>query len=440
MVHGRGKFAASALLFVLTAAGALRAPCMAQEEVDPLSKGGEIGMVLDREGSALVRSLNADRWSVAKRNSRLFAGDWVKAGARGANAVRFVLKGDADIVLGPGALAEIKGDSHLLLCRGEAGVSVGEGKTLLVSAFGTETRKVEGRCSLRAGDDGLSVLEKEPGWLAGYRGRESTEAMGSLLASVEGRNVPLTVGYHKVTVDIRDQIARTVVEESFVNHVGGVLEGVFYFPLPQDASISGFAMWIGGELVEADVVEKERAREIFETILRERRDPALLEWTGGNIFKARIFPIADEKRIRITYTQVLPKVEGEYRYHYALQSDMLRLHPLERLSIDVRVSSSESIESVVCPSHEVRLQTSANAARAQFDAEEQERVLHDPTRCAKERGQGGLPHGNDGSHYHSRNDRHFRFHGRILPGETASFHRYPPLFPVRQGRLQSHDM
>ncbi|MBW3665082.1 MAG: hypothetical protein KY469_18460, partial [Actinobacteria bacterium] len=71
-------------------------------------------------------------------------------------------------------------------------------------------------------------------------------------------------------------------------------------------------MWIGDELVEADIVEKQRAREIYETILRERRDPGLLEWTGGNIFKARIFPIEahSEKRIKITYTQVLP-LEGD---------------------------------------------------------------------------------------------------------------------------------
>ena len=83
---------------------------------------------------------------------------------------------------------------------------------------------------------------------------------------------------------------------------------MFQFPLPQDASISGFGMWIGSELVEADVVEKQRAREIYETILREKRDPGLLEWSGGNMFKARVFPIEanSEKRIKIVYTQVLP--------------------------------------------------------------------------------------------------------------------------------------
>ena len=100
-----------------------------------------------------------------------------------------------------------------------------------------------------------------------------------------------------------------MIDESFVNHTPTQLEGVFYFPLPADASISGFGMWIGDEYVEADIVEKQRAREIYETILREKRDPGLLEWTGGNVFKARVFPILgnSEKRIRISYTQVLPR-------------------------------------------------------------------------------------------------------------------------------------
>ena len=109
---------------------------------------------------------------------------------------------------------------------------------------------------LRLDKQKLVRLDKDPLWLKGFEGATTNESIGSLIAKVDGRNVPLTVGYHKVTVDIRDQIARTVIEESFVNHTPGRLEGVFQFPLPQDASISGFGMWIGSELVEADVVEK----------------------------------------------------------------------------------------------------------------------------------------------------------------------------------------
>src|SRR5690606_20247463 len=83
----------------------------------------------------------------------------------------------------------------------------------------------------------FTALKSKPPWLAGFEGSAVNESLGSLIATVDGRNVPLSVGYHKVTVDIRDQIARTTIEESFVNHTGGRLEGVFHFPLPAEASI-----------------------------------------------------------------------------------------------------------------------------------------------------------------------------------------------------------
>src|SRR4029079_16602347 len=157
--------------------------------------------------------------------------------------------------------------------------------------------------------------------------------------------------YHMVHVDIRDQIARTTIEESFVNQTNGRLEGQFLFPLPQDASISGFGMWIGNDLVEADIVEKQRAREIYETILRERRDPGLLEWTQGNLFKARVFPIEanSEKRVKIVYTQVLPLRANKYRYTYGLRSDLLRMKPVRELSLKVLVNSAIPLKDVTCP-------------------------------------------------------------------------------------------
>ena len=56
-----------------------------------------------------------------------------------------------------------------------------------------------------------------------------------------------------------------------MNSTSDRLEGVFRFPLPADASISGFGMWIGSEYVEADVVERERARQIYQDILRRKK-------------------------------------------------------------------------------------------------------------------------------------------------------------------------
>ena len=283
------------------------ASALARRPQDPLSADAAVGRVLDREGVAARRPVLADRWRPATEATRLQSGDWLRTGARGANALRLELASGAGLVLGPGGLLEVTDAARVTLSDGELEVVPAGGGVLEVAGPSGMRLELRERAVLRAHQGVLTRLSEEPRWLAGYRSDASSEALGSLLAKVDGRNVPLTVGYHKVTVDIRDQIARTVIEESFVNHTDHVLEGVFYFPLPADASISGFGMWIGDELVEADIVEKERAREIYETILREKRDPGLLEWTGGNLFKARVFPIGNEKRIRIAYTQVLPK-------------------------------------------------------------------------------------------------------------------------------------
>lgn len=334
-----------------------------------LSDDPAIGRVRDREGIAQVKPVSAARWSVADENLLLEPGDWVRTGARGANALSAAL-GRAGLILGPGALVELVDATTLRLVNGEVEVSCPKEVKIEVLGPGGARLTATGTRAYRVHQDKLGALDKNPAWLDGYKGNASTEAMGSLLAGIDGRDVALEIGYHKVVVDIRDQIARTEIEESFVNTTNSILEGVFYFPLPQDASISGFGMWIGDEYVHADVVEKQRAREIYETILRERRDPGLLEWTGGNIFKARVFPIGAEKRIKISYTQVLPKVGDTWRYLYALQSEMLRLHPLKKLQIEVKVSSSEPISAVACPSHPCRIRTTGAAASVEFDAQE----------------------------------------------------------------------
>lgn len=345
---------------------------------ESLTEDGRIGKVLDVQGLVAVQPPLAQRWTPVCGPLLLMPGDWVRTETRGASAVRLALSSQVELTLGPGGLVELLSPTRVRVYSGEVQAKVA---STAESAF-TVLGKGEAREELKAGaeaifhradtDAALTRLEKKPRWLAGFEGSTSDESLGSLIATVDGKNVPLSVGYHKVGVDIRDQIARTVVEESFVNNTEGRLEGVFYFPLPADASISGFGMWIGGELVEADIVEKQRAREIYETILRERRDPGLLEWTSGNLFKARVFPIEphSEKRVKIVYTQVLPLRDNRYVYSYGLRSELLRTRPLRELGINVRVASELPLRSVICPTHDVRVQLSEHAADVQFAAQE----------------------------------------------------------------------
>ena len=149
--------------------------------------------------------------------------------------------------------------------------------------------------------------------------------VGSLTARRAGTQTELhklALTDQKVNVAISGRIARTEVEQTFFNEAGEVLEGTYRFPLPADASISGLSLLVGDVWMNAEMLEKERAREIFRKIVDATvpRDPALLEWEQGNIFKMKIFPIPGrgERKIRISYTQVLPTIGDTLRYRYPI--------------------------------------------------------------------------------------------------------------------------
>ncbi len=339
---------------------------------DTLTEDGRVGKVTDAQGVVTLKPVMHQRWTPVAAGLVLKPGDWVRTDTRGANAAALRLVKDTRVVLGPGTLLEVLKPDQLRLHAGQVEITAAKDASIGLLTHGQAKAVVKGTQLYRLDREQVVRLAEEPPWLKAFKGKTNNESIGSLIAGIDGRNVPLSVGEHKVTVDVRDQIARTMIEETFVNHTGGVLEGVFHFPLPPGASVSGFAMWIGDKMIEADVVEKQRAREIYETILQEKRDPGLLEWTGGNVFKARVYPIFahSEKRVRITYTQVLPLKGGRYRYSYALQSEMLRQHPLRELAIDVKVNSAVRLRGVTCPTHPARLERTKHSAHVEFAAQE----------------------------------------------------------------------
>ncbi|QDT33419.1 VIT domain-containing protein [Thalassoglobus polymorphus] len=342
-----------------------------------LAEADRIGKVSDSQGIVTLRPTGAKRWTPITGQILLQVGDWIRTDAHGANAVTLELAAGIKLIAGPHSLVEVISADEVRLHSGTAQVSRSKSapNDFLLRGLGDDFQMIQkpGSQIVRIDNDRkLSEIANKPTWLKGYDGSTSEDSIGSLIVEIDGRATPLTIGEHHVTIEIRDQIARTTIEETFVNHTDSRMEGQFHFPLPQDASISGFGMWIGGELIEADIVEKQRAREIYETILREKRDPGLLEWTGGNIFKARVFPIEpnSEKRVKIVYTQVLPLQGNRFRYSYGLKSEMLQTNPLRELNIRCLINSTIPLSAVESPTHTCRTQLTDHSAELEFVAQE----------------------------------------------------------------------
>ena len=102
---------------------------------------------------------------------------------------------------------------------------------------------------------------------------------------------PLEVTSHHVEVKIDSQVAVTSIDQEFYNPNDQRLEGTYMFPVPKGAHIDKFSMEIGGKMVDAELLPAEKARQIYEEIVRKMRDPALLEYAGRDLFKVRIFQI-----------------------------------------------------------------------------------------------------------------------------------------------------
>ncbi len=165
----------------------------------------------------------------------------------------------------------------------------------------------------------------------------------------------LSVKNHNVTVTIDNQLATTHVDEIFVNNSDSQFEGTYIFPLPDDAAINDFAMYVDGKKIEGKVLDREEARRIYEDIVRRRRDPALLEYIGRNAFQARIFPIAphSEKRVEIAYSQVLQNENGLVKYVYPLSTEKFSNEPLQSVTVNVRIKSNQALKAIYSPSHNV---------------------------------------------------------------------------------------
>lgn len=130
-----------------------------------------------------------------------------------------------------------------------------------------------------------------------------------LLAKVDGSEAssPLRMNELRVDVKVVGNIATTTLEMNFSNDLDRILEGQLIFPLNEGQTVSRFAMDVNGKLREGAIVEKQKGQQVFETIVRRNVDPGLLEWTRGNNFKARVYPIPAKgnKRLLIAYEQEL---------------------------------------------------------------------------------------------------------------------------------------
>ncbi len=128
------------------------------------------------------------------------------------------------------------------------------------------------------------------------------------LTVAQGAETAVVLQAIRIETEISGGRALTSVEMTFFNPNRRVLEGELQFPLLDGQQVSGFALDIDGNLREAVPVEKAKGQQVFEDVIRQRIDPALLQTTAGNNYKLRVYPLPAQgtRRVKIRYTETLP--------------------------------------------------------------------------------------------------------------------------------------
>ncbi len=163
------------------------------------------------------------------------------------------------------------------------------------------------------------------------------------------------IKYHNVNVSINNQIATTSVDQIFENPYSYDLEGTYIFPIPEQANISNFTMYVNEKPLTAKIFNKEDARTEYERIVKEKKDPALLEYIGRSMFKASIYPIPANGQLRITlkYSEILKADNGTVKYCYTLSTEKFSAQALDSVAVNVDIKSQQKILNVYSPTHKI---------------------------------------------------------------------------------------
>ncbi|HTI06401.1 MAG TPA: VIT domain-containing protein [Gemmatimonadales bacterium] len=156
-----------------------------------------------------------------------------------------------------------------------------------------------------------------------------------------------------VQVSISGRVARVTVEEWFRNNGPALEEGMYHFPLPGEAVFSSYSLWQGDQELRGEAMDATQARSIYEAIVRQKRDPALIELAGEGLIRARVFPIApgETRKITLKYTQLLDRAGDAWRFRYLGDRNRQSAPRSFRLEVD----SAARFGDPYSPTHQVQM-------------------------------------------------------------------------------------
>jgi Ca-activated chloride channel family protein len=148
------------------------------------------------------------------------------------------------------------------------------------------------------------------------------------LKVVGSADAPIQIREHTVDVVIDNGFARTEVTQVFFNPNATDLEAVYGFPIPSSASLSEITIWSGDRVLNGEVIEAAKAKEVYQEERDAGNDAGLgecactkpkdqVEYMSYKFSVSKVRANAETK-VRFVYYQPLKIEAGIGRYVYPL--------------------------------------------------------------------------------------------------------------------------
>ncbi|MEO6929455.1 MAG: marine proteobacterial sortase target protein [Casimicrobiaceae bacterium] len=149
----------------------------------------------------------------------------------------------------------------------------------------------------------------------------ATTQPSALMLGADGEvpfNAPLVAT--EVDIEVAGIVARATVTQHFVNPTAQWRDGVYVFPLPENAAVDTLHMQVGQRVIEGRIEEKATARATYERARTDGVKASLIEQQRPNLFTARVAHLGPGETVTITleYQQTLHYDSGSFRLRFPL--------------------------------------------------------------------------------------------------------------------------
>ncbi len=164
-----------------------------------------------------------------------------------------------------------------------------------------------------------------------------------------------------VDAEIENGVAQVVVSQTFNNVGSSTLEASFVFPIPYDGAIDSLTFLVEGKEFTGELLDASKARERYEAIIRQNRDPALLECVGTGLYQTSVFPIpaGQSRTVELRYTQLLRRQDGLTEFYFPIRGARQSVAP-GKTTFTTKITDEAEIKNVYSPTFDLQVERIAN--------------------------------------------------------------------------------